>query len=332
MRDELVILIDYSQLNSIYKRKILRYKLNFLIYRMFRRLPPLKSLRAFEAAARLGSFTAAAQELSLTQGAISYQVRLLESKLDLPLFIRSARRVTLTSAGQSLFRTTHRLFRELEEEVLSIVPDNNDLTLNVSVSTYFVTRWLSRRLGNFLNEHPNVTLRLQHLVNDPQFSFEDIDLAIRWGDGNWPGCESELLIPSPMMAVCSPALLTGATPLRDLQDLRQQTFLHDQAGIDGWQEWLDKAGLDDLGRGAGPVIIDPNVRVQSAIDGHGLVMANVLLKEDIENGRLLEPFDIRLEGYAFHLLYTRASKPRRAVKLFRNWLLQEAEHYNSQLT
>lgn len=294
---------------------------------MFKQLPPLKALRAFEAAARHASFTSAARELSLTQGAISYQIRHLESKLDIALFQRRARQVILTPEGQSLYRTTHRLFRELEDEIHKIAPGKDQLILTVSVSTYFVTRWLSQRLGNFLTNHPEVTIRLQHSVNDPDFTVEDVDLAIRWGNGSWPGSESELLIPSPMMAVCAPDLMPEKARL---VDLRQQTFLHDQDSTDSWREWLRQAGLTDMEAGSGPVIDDPNVRVQSAIDGQGLVLANILLNDDIAAGRLVEPFDIRLEGYGFHLLYEPAAKRRNAFQLFRQWLLLEAEQFKQQ--
>jgi LysR family glycine cleavage system transcriptional activator len=298
---------------------------------MFKQLPPLKALRAFEAAARHSSFTRAAMELSLTQGAISYQVRHLEADLGIALFKRSARQVSLTAEGQSLYRTTHRLFRELEDEIHHIAPGQDQLILTVSVSTYFVTRWLSQRLGDFLNRHPEITLRLQHSVNDPDFTVEDVDLAIRWGKGDWPGSESELLIPSPMFAVCSPGLIKGESPAARLQDLRRQTFLHDQESNDGWREWLLQAGLGDLDSGAGPVIIDPNVRVQSAIDGHGLVLANILLNEDIAARRLSKPFAIQLEGYGFHLLYTPAVKRLHAFQLFRKWLSRESTDFNLEI-
>ena len=296
---------------------------------MFKHLPPLKSLRAFEAAARVGSFTDAAKELSLTQGAISYQIKLLESSLGIELFLRSTRQVSLTDAGQSLFRTTHRLFRELEEEVHSLTPNKDSSILTVSVSTYFVTRWLSKRLGEFINNHPQITIRLQHSVNDPDFSLEEVDLAIQWGMGIDIDIDgqsvSELLIPSPMIALCAPHLFAAGLDRTNLDSLRQQTFLHDQESNDSWTEWLKMTGLGDLGAGSGPVILDPNVRVQSAIDGQGLVLANILLSDDIAAGRLVEPFNFRLEGYGFHLLYAESAKKRSAFLLFRQWLLDEAE-------
>jgi LysR family glycine cleavage system transcriptional activator len=299
---------------------------------MFKQLPSLKALRAFEAAARHSSFTRAAMELSLTQGAISYQIRRLEAELGIALFLRSARQVSLTAEGQSLYRTTHRLFRELEDEIHHIAPGQDELILTISVSTFFVTRWLSKRLGNFLNQHPEITLRLQHSVNDPDFTVEKVDLAIRWGKGDWAGSESDLLISSPMFAVCSPELIKGDSATARLEDLRGQTFLHDQESNDGWREWLQQAGLGDLDAGAGPVIIDPNVRVQSAIDGHGLALANILLNEDITARRLSKPFATQLEGYGFHLLYTPAVKRLRAFQLFREWLLRECADFNAQLS
>ena len=256
---------------------------------------------------------------------------MLESKLGIDLFHRSTRQVRLTGSGKSLFRTTHRIFQELEEEVFRIVPMKEQLVLTVSVSTFFVTRWLSQRLGQFLNQHPEITIRLQHSVNDPDFTVEDVDLAIRWGDGNWPQSASEMIIPSPMMAVCSPQLKSIANGLSNIDDLRRQTFLHDQEGNDSWREWLALAGMAELDAGPGPVIVDPNVRVQSAIDGQGLVLANILLLDDIKSGRLIEPFDIQLEGYGFHLLYSESTKRRHAFSLFRRWLLQESESFNNDL-
>ncbi len=290
---------------------------------MFEQLPPLKALRAFESAARQQSFTAAAKELFVTQGAISYQIKQLEEKLNIALLKRGVRQIKLTQAGERLFRVVHRQFRELEDEVVSISPDRFQTVLTVAVSTFFATRWLTRRLGDFLYKHPEVALRLKHSVNDPGFEISEVDVAIRWGKGDWKNTESELLFASPMIALCSSSLNNGEQPVRQLKDLKKQVFLHDQAGNDGWKEWLVKAGLSELGAGAGPVIVDPNVRVQSAIDGYGFVLANQLLEEDIKNNKLVEPFDIQLEGFGFHLLYTETIKQREAFTVFRQWLLDE---------
>ena len=294
---------------------------------MFQKLPSLKALRAFESAARHCSFNAAATELSVSPGAISYQVKQLESSLGVHLFHRLTRQVELTDAGLRLYHTVHRQFEELEEELTRISPKKRDNPLTVSVSTFFVTRWLSPRLGTFLNTHPDITVRLQHSVNDPDFAVEAVDLAVRWGNGRWPHSPSEPLIEMPMIAVCAPSLLQGESGIRQPADLMRHTLLHDQPGMDLWPEWLRTAGLDPDERTSGPVIVDPNVRVQSAIDGHGVVLGNPLLQPELESGRLSEPFDIRLEGYGYHLVYSRSAVHNEPFRQFHQWLHNEAASY-----
>jgi LysR family glycine cleavage system transcriptional activator len=167
---------------------------------------------------------------------------------------------------------------------------------------------------------------LQHSVNDPDFSLDDVDLAIRWGRDDWPGIEFELLFTLCMIPLNSPLLITRQNPIKTLNNLKQQIFLHDQPGNDAWREWLSKAGLRDLGEGSGPLITDPNVRIQSAIDGHGLVLAYQLLHDDIEKNRLIAPFDIQLEGFGYYLLYTKTSERRAAFTLFMHWLRTETNN------
>ena len=289
---------------------------------MFHYLPPLKTLRAFEAAARLGSFTAAARELSLTQGAISYQVRRLEASLELALFQRKVRQVTLTSAGQSLYRTTHRLFRELEDEVHNIAPRQQPLRLTVSVSTFFVTRWLSQRLGYFLNDQPGLTMSLQHSVNDPEFSVEDVDLAIRWGKGDWPGVKPHKLLSLDFFPVCSPAFMHNDKPLSDIRNLRYYALLHD-ANYECWRDWLLLAGVDDVDARRGTVIDDTNVLIQAAMDGQGIALGSTTFVEDLlESGRLVKPFDVTLVNeFAYYVVYPESHMKNPAVRAFKDWLL-----------
>jgi DNA-binding transcriptional LysR family regulator len=283
---------------------------------MFRHLPSLKTLLAFEAAARHASFSAAANELLLSQGAISYQIKQLEKSIDTLLFHRRTRQVELTDAGQRLFRQVHRLLNDLDVEIQAITPGKRDMLLTVSVSTFFVTRWLSRRLGDFLNAYPHVTVRLQHSVNNPDFAIEEVDLAIRWGDGQWSNCSTQKLLELPMMAVCAPELLES----HKKPELVQHKLLHDQPGIDYWFEWYRAAGLELQDNEDRTVIVDPNVRVQAAIDGHGLTLANPLIEDEIEAGRLIEPFNIRLNGYAYYLVSSSDTTPRKPVHLFEQWL------------
>lgn len=289
---------------------------------MFKHLPSLKALRAFEAAARHTSFADAAEELAVTPGAISYQIKQLEYTLSTSLFQRRVRQVELTAAGEQLFRTVHRQFQELDATIAHIAPTQTNSPLTVSVSTYFVTRWLSPRLGNFLNAHPDLTVCLQHSVNDPDFDLEKTDIAIRWGNGDWPNSRSEQLINLPMIAVCSPKLLQGEMPLNSVTDLQYHRLLRDQVGTDYWAEWLqlvDAAGISTNGT----VIVDPNVRVQAAIDAHGVILANPLLQSTIDSGLLCEPFNIRLNGYGYYLVYSDRASKKPNYRLFRDWLMDE---------
>ena len=291
---------------------------------MFQHLPPLKSLPAFEAAARLGGFNQAAEELSVSPGAISYQVKQLESALGTAMFHRRTRQIELTLAGRQFHRVVQKLFYELDAEVARVSRRGRETPLTVSVSTYFVTRWLSPRMGRFLSEYPDTTVRLQHAVNDPDFVLDNVDLAIRWGNGDWPGCESELLFKLPMIAVCAPTFAENNPGLHHLIDLQHCTLLHDQPGMNRWSEWLDNAGVEPWENLTGPVIVDPNVRVQSAIDAQGIVLANPLVQQELDDGKLVEPFDVRLGGYGYYLIYRRRGNHTKSFQRFANWLRDEA--------
>ena len=290
---------------------------------MLESLPSLNSLRGFEAAGRHLSFTLAAEELRVTQGAISYQVRNLEAQLGLQLFHRRVRAVVLTPEGARLLTATQRTFRQLSEEIESLRPGRSRDILTVAVSTYVATRWLSRRLNAFLTQDPKVTLRLQHSVNAPDFEIRDVDIAVRWGRVGSFGPHSALLLPMPMVPVCSPELLQGGNPLHAPKDLGGQTLLRDDPNDDLWPDWLELAGVGQESVGAGQVISDPNVRIQAAMDGQGVVLADDLVAEERRSGRLVAPFEWRLEGYGYHIAWP-GPRERPVAKAFRNWLMAEA--------
>ena len=304
---------------------------------MFQNLPPLKSLLAFEAAARHLSFTDAANELSLTQGAISYQVKQLEESLGIKLFNRRIRQIELTSEGYRFFEATQQVLQKLKDEVQLIAPnkDKNKHLLTISVSTFFATRWLSKRLGKFLGQYPEITLRLQHSVNNPDFMVDDVDMAIRWGSGDFPNCHAELLFSMPMKAYCSPKLIKGKSAIKTVSDLEKQIFLKDQISNDYFKDWLNIAGINDLDLSNSPVIVDPNVRIQSAIDGQGIILGNPLLQDECDRDDLVELFgEIQLEGLGFYLIYKEQSYKRHqrhqsnqshALSQFNDWLLDQVD-------
>ncbi|HEX7074736.1 MAG TPA: LysR substrate-binding domain-containing protein [Hyphomicrobiaceae bacterium] len=291
---------------------------------MTAKLPSLKTLQAFDAAARHLSFTKAAEELGVTQGAVSAQIAKLEAELRTELFVRTTRQVRLSDKGAALARACRRAFDGIgrEIEIITERPAGNVLT--IAVSTYVATRWLSRRLIDFLERHPDTTVRFQHSVNADDFEISDVDLAIRWGDGKWQGCKVELWLAMTKRPMCSPRLLRGAHALRSPGDLRHHCLLRDVPTVDLWDKWLRRAGLSRADVPQSTVLSDPVVRVQAAIDGQGVVLADDLAKDEITTGRLVEPFDIELDGYGYFLLRPTDSEDRAVVKHFRRWLLRQA--------
>lgn len=288
---------------------------------MARRLPSLRALQVFEAVARHLSFSDAANELNVSPGAVSSQVSRLESELGQKLFLRSTRQVSLSEDGVVLARACHRAFSGIGGAIESITDGPGRNVLTIAVSTYVTTRWLSRRLGEFLVLGNGATVRLQHSVNVPDFDMEGVDLAIRWGNGHWPGCRADLWLPMTKRPMCSPRLLEGNLPIDAPANILRHTLLRDVPAIDLWDEWLTLAGLDPSHATRSLLLADPVVRVQAALDAQGVVLADDFAREDIESGRLIEPFDIEVSGYGYYVLTPDATPERDVAVRFRDWLL-----------
>ncbi|HSS66034.1 MAG TPA: transcriptional regulator GcvA, partial [Gammaproteobacteria bacterium] len=269
-----------------------------------RRLPSLKALRAFEAGARLLSFTRAAEELSVTQTAISHQVRQLEEDLGVKLFQRRPREISLTPAGSTLFPVLAEALDRIAEAVTRIRSRPESRPLNVSLTPTFGSRWLAQRLGRFWREHPDVDLRLHHSVQLVDFSRDDVDLAVRWGRGDWAGLSAERLMRAQATPLCAPALSNGPKPLRSPSDLKQHTLIH-QKDYQEWTEWLAAAGVEDVNGQRGPVIDDANAIIQSAMEGHGVMIGiPEVLSDLLGSGRLVAPFETRPDpSFAYYVVY-----------------------------
>lgn len=296
---------------------------------MFENLPSLKSMHAFEAAARLGSFAVAAEELRLTAGAIGYQVKQLENELGVKLFERRPRKITLTEAGQALYRTVHKVFRDLDSEIKHIAPDRGHGKLIVAASTYFVARWLTERLGRFIDNNPRVDLELSHAVNDPAFALRDVDFAIRWGKGDWEGYHAIPLLLVPLVAVCAPSLIEGKARVRSPADLYRMTLLYDEPHNDHWSDYLRKNGLDPEEVGKKQVITDANVRLKSTMDGLGFALSQPpLIQSELDEGRLVMPFAEELDGFGYYLLSVAQQTANPVADAFKIWVLEEAVSFN----
>ena len=292
---------------------------------MTRRIPPLTALRAFEAAGRYLSFTKAADELHVTQAAVSHQVKSLEEHLGLRLFRRLNRTLLLTDAGQlylppltdafeCIDRATHRLRRQLDRA-----------RLTVSVLPSFAAGWLVPRLGRFRQRCPDVDLRIDPTAALTDFRRGDVDLGIRYGRGRYPGLRADWLMREEFYPVCSPRLLEGTVPLRDPADLVHHTLLHDEATVD-WRTWLLAAGVEGVDAERGITVTDSSMLLRAAIAGQGVALArSVLADDEIASGRLVRPFDVDVPAeFAYYLAYPEESAGRTDVAAFREWILEEA--------
>ncbi len=291
---------------------------------MSRRLPSLNALRAFEAGARHLSFTRAAQELHVTQTAISHQVRQLEEELGFQLFLRSTRRLELTPEGQRLAPVLTLALDRIGEAVAALRARKRDNHLRVSMAPAFGAKWLVGRLSRFWLAHPEVELELHHSPVLADFATDDVDLAVRYGRGPWTGLTSELLFRLEKVPVCSPRLLEGDHPLHRPEDLAHHVLLH-ESDHGFWLQWAASVGLEEVDVRRGPLIDDVSVLTQLAINGEGVALGSPwLLAEDLEAGRLVMPFAQQLEHpEGYHLVYPPGALEQPAARLFRDWLLAE---------
>lgn len=292
---------------------------------MARRLPSLNALRAFEAGARHLSFTRAAEELSVSQTAISHQVRHLEDQLGAKLFERRARELRLTPSGSLLFPAVSRSLDGMAEAVARVRAAPASRPLTVSVAPTFGARWLSQRLGRFWREHPDVDVRLHHALKLVDLRRDDVDLAVRWGRGRWPGVKSEKLMEAHVTPLCSPALQEGEYPLRAPPDLRHHTLIQ-QKDTHEWAEWLAAAGVQGIEALRGPVVDDANVIIQLALAGDGVMLGSPeLLSAEIAAGRLVAPFISDPDpAVAYYVVYLPDALAQPQVRAFRDFLKREA--------
>lgn len=287
-------------------------------------LPPLDCLKVFEAAARHASFTRAADELCVTKGAVSHQIRRLEEHVGCELFTRAVRQVTLTEAGDKLQQTTQWLFAELGRTLARLRPEPVGHDVTIAATTYVAARWLSPRLSAFVERHPEVSVALQHSVNASDFALESVDVAIRWDrcDGR---AESGRLreMPMSMFPVCSPQMAKRLGRDPQPSALLGLPLLCEERTQDLWQEWADAAGLTL--HNPRRVIDDANVRAQAAIDGQGLVLADDMMRNELRSGALVAPFGVELRGYGYAVMRSPQRRHNAEAAALCEWLCQAVE-------
>ena len=289
------------------------------------RLPSLNGLRAFEAAARHLSFTEAASELNVTQTAISHQIRRLEDELGIRLFVRKNRALELTPQARDYLPGVRAAFNDLKLATDRLRRRGDDNVLTVSTLASLAAKWLLPRLSAFQEVHPKIDVRITTSTSLVDFKSGDVDAAIRYGRGHWPGVRAQWLMADELFPVCSPALLEGERPLRCPQDLAHHTLLHSSGGYDDdWRLWLTAAGLPaDISKQPGLTFDLIFMTVQAAIDGIGVAMGRTsYVQEDITKGRLVVPFKIALPADAgFYLVSPEAAADPPKLRVFRDWLI-----------
>ena len=293
---------------------------------MPRRLPPLNSLRSFEAAGRHLSFTLAAQELSVSQAAVSQQVKALEQQLGVHLFRRLPRQLSLTMAGETLLPVVSESLDLIASAVTAIRDNPGKEKLSVRLAPSFAAKWLSPRLRTFQDENPDIGLVLNHSNKAVDFRHSDIDLAITYGTGDWSDVVAERVLSIDFFPVCSPDYIRSDRPLDDAGELSHYTLLHDTT-YENWAKWLKLAGADDVNPRHGTILDDTNVLIQAAIDGQGIALGStIFVAEHLENKRLIRPFGQVLDSeYAYYIVCPEAYLQRPAVKAFRDWIIGERE-------
>jgi LysR family transcriptional regulator, glycine cleavage system transcriptional activator len=288
------------------------------------RLPPTEQLLAFKAVVELGSFTAAASELCVSQSAVSHQVARLERLMGQKLLRRTTRHLTLTTEGDRLFSAIVEPLGELSAVFENALPERQGGALKIQIETVFAATWLAPRLDDFLQRHPKLRLE-QYRAADLRLA-DDMELAIRWGTGSWPGLESELVLSLQYVPVCSPSLLASSRLARP-QDIQNHKLLHDRHYRD-WQRWCEEFGVDHPHPRTGDFVDDSHILIELAVGGRGIALTSpLLIKRELASGSLVCPFpDMKLSlREAYHLVTRKGQKLSRNGAAFVDWLRSQSK-------
>ena len=294
-------------------------------------LPPLNALRVFESAARHLSFTKASEELNVTPGAISQQIKTLEDFIGAKVFRREKRALLLTDEAQASLPVLREGFEKLREaaDILTARTDTGRLT--VSVAPSLAAKWLVPRLDDFHDRFPDIDVWVSADMDVVDFAVDDVDLAIRYGAGAYPGLSAEMLMSETIVPVCSPRLLTGEAPLKHPADLAHHALLHDASNdkddsIPNWSMWLKAAGVEGVDGKRGVKLNQSSLVIEAAVAGKGVALAkSALALADLEAARLVIPFDLTTPStFAYYIVHPPSKGRSASVKAFKAWLQEQA--------
>ncbi|OYW81633.1 MAG: LysR family transcriptional regulator [Asticcacaulis sp. 32-58-5] len=295
------------------------------------RLPPLSALRVFEAAARHESFKHAAEELFVTPGAVSQQIRLLEDHVGVELFVRDGRRVVLSDAGKASALILKEAFEKMFEATRLMKQVQQKGRVTISVAPSFAAKWLMPRLSDFNAQNPDVDVWVSADMTTTDFATSDVDLAIRYGHGNYQGVNVEHLLEEGVLPVCSP-LLYDAAPIRKPEDLSNHVLLHD-VGFEtdptcpDWPMWFKAHKVEGVDASRGPRFNQSHMVIEAAVAGRGVALAKRTIAEaDLKAGRLQALFgeDFSPISYGYYLVWPQSREPSQAQTRFMDWLRAQA--------
>lgn len=296
------------------------------------RLPPLNALRAFEVAARRLSFTKAAEELNVTPGAISQQIRQLEDYAGTPLFKRTGRSVLLTDAAQESLPMVRDAFERIAEAGRLMQAPARRGRVMVSCAPSFAAKWLAPRLDSFHQAHPGIEAWVSADMQITDFNTADADIAIRYGRGQYEGLKVERLMQETVLPVCSPQLLEGPEAIRRPSDLTRHTLIHDESpendpSCPDWASWLRARGVTDVDASRGPRFNQAILVIEAAANGRGVALAKrAIAQSDLDAGRLVAPFaDGSHEiDFAYWMVWPKGRHLSPDVRAFMSWVRAEA--------
>ena len=295
-----------------------------------KRLPNLAALRAFEAAARHENFSRAAEEVHLTHGAISHQIRALEEDLGLQLFARNGKRIAITPEGLRFASVIRKSLGEIANAAEELKSSARVKRLLISAVPSLAARWLSVRMGKFIDRHPDIEVTLQTSTELVDLTRSQVDICVRFGTGVYPGVKSEWLIGDFLYPVASPRFRGGKLPQKP-SDLTPDMLLRSD-GDETWGRWFGAAGVNLPEPSGGLVFDDSSMLLRSAAAGHGIAMARHLIAmPEIADGDLVRLFDVAVPTrYAYYIVYTERAFEKPQVRAFRDWLVAEAKEFSAQ--
>ncbi len=296
----------------------------------YKNIPPLRSIKAFEASARLLSFTRAAEELHVTQAAISHQIKNLEQLTGVKLFERFNRSLKLTFEGRLYLISIRNALESIEKATRQLKNRDASGTLNISVLPSFATKWLSKRIWRFQQQHNELDVRISAFEWLTDFKKDDCDIAIRYSaDPNYTGLKSELLLEEDVFPVCSKQLYDSYKGKLTPQHLLKAKLCHEDFTTEDWHDWFEAADIQ-----AGPQLrgtrFSHMVTMLESVENHqGFALGRTpLVQDDINRGLLVAPFDIKIKGkMSYYLVYPENTERDQKLQIIRHWLFEEANQF-----